>query len=71
MDYLIKNKIMAQYHYIPIYKFSLFKDKKTILNNTELYFKNSVSIPLYYKLSLNKQKYIVNKILTFIKQNKV
>ena len=71
MDYLIKNKIMAQYHYIPIYKFSLFKDKKIILNNTELYFKNSVSIPLYYKLSLNKQKYIVNKILTFIKQNKV
>ena len=28
MKYLMKNKIMAQQHYIPIYEFSIYKKKK-------------------------------------------
>lgn len=70
LEYLKKNNILAQFHYIPNYKFSVYKKKKLSLINTEYYFKNSFSIPLYYKLKFNEQKYIIDKIVIFMKKNK-
>ena len=70
LEYLKKNNILAQFHYIPNYKFSVYKKKKLNLINTEYYFKNSFSIPLYYKLKFDEQKYIVNKISIFMKKYK-
>ena len=30
-----KNNIMTQYHYIPIYKFSIYKENRIKFNNSE------------------------------------
>ncbi len=65
MNYLISNKIMAQFHYIPIYKFSIYKEKKIRLNGTENYFSNSLSIPIYVSLKSKDQKKIINLIKKF------
>ena len=69
--YLKKNKIYCQYHYIPIYRFKFFKDKKynkiQDFKNAEYYYKNTISVPIYYNLLLKDQKRIVNKIINFLK----
>jgi len=64
--YMKKNKITSQFHYIPIYKFSLFKQKKPKLINSEKYFNNTVSLPIFYGLSIKQQKYIANKVIKYI-----
>lgn len=71
-NFLKKNKIFAQYHYIPIYRFSFFKKKINYKKfpNSEYYYKHSVSIPLFYNLSLKNQMYILNKINLFFKNYK-
>lgn len=68
IKYMAKKKIMVQYHYIPIYKFDLFKEKY-IGKNSELFYKSSVSIPIYYGLSKKKQNYIIQKIKYFFIKN--
>jgi len=71
-NFLKKNKILAQYHYIPIYRFSCFKEKINYKKfpNSEYYYKHSVSIPLFYNLSLKNQIHILNKINLFFKNFK-
>ena len=63
MKYLNRHNIFAQYHYIPIYKFKIFNEKKRYLPGAENYFKNSVSIPIFVNLT-NKEQ---NKIIKVIK----
>ena len=67
-NFLKKNKIFAQYHYIPIYRFAFFKKKINYKKfpNSEYYYKHSLSIPLFYNLSLKKQTYVLNKINVFL-----
>ena len=67
--YLIKNKIMCQYHYIPIYKFNYFKKLSKKLVNTEKYFNNSISLPIFYELKEEEQVKVVNIIFNFFKNN--
>ena len=71
MLYLKKHKINCQYHYIPIYKFKFFKDKKynkkKYFRNSEYYYKNTISLPIYYNLFLKDQKKVVNLIKNFLK----
>jgi UDP-4-amino-4,6-dideoxy-L-N-acetyl-beta-L-altrosamine transaminase len=66
IKYMLKNKIIVQYHYIPLYKFSVFI-KKFIYNNTDLYYKNSVSLPIYYSLTKKEQNLIIKKVNDFFK----
>ncbi len=63
IKYLNKHNILAQYHYIPIYKFKIFKEKKIKLPGSERYFQNTVSIPIYVSLNIKDQ----NKICKIIK----
>jgi dTDP-4-amino-4,6-dideoxygalactose transaminase len=63
-NYMKKNKIIVQYHYIPIYKFSNFKGNY-INKNAEIYFRSTFSLPIYYQLSKSKQIYILNKLKEF------
>ena len=63
-NYMRKNKINVMYHYIPIYKFKSFKGKY-IGRNSNKYFLSSVSLPIYYSLNKNQQKYIIKKIKAF------
>ena len=65
--FLKKNKIIAQYHYLPIYKFDVCNAKSNFfLENSERYFHNTVSIPIYFGLDLNKRNIIIKKITEFM-----
>ena len=66
--YMLKNKIICQLHYKPIYKFSVFRKKILLKNfsNSEYYFNNALSLPIYYDLRLKDQKRIIKKIKNFI-----
>lgn len=69
LNFLKKNKILCQYHYIPIYKFRLF-NKKINLSfyvGAETYYKYTISLPIYYNLSNFLQKKIIKK-LKFLKE---
>ena len=67
LKYLNKNNILGQYHYIPIYKFSSYKEKFFSFPGSEKYFKNSVSIPIYVNLSFKDQKKIIKTIKDYFK----
>ena len=69
MKYFKKDNILAQQHYIPIYKFSIFKDKY-LSKNSKVYYNSSVSLPIYCKLSLKEQNYIIRKIKEFFNYKK-
>ena len=67
LKFFKKAGIFFQYHYIPIYKFDLFK-KKINLNfyrGAEFYYKNSLSLPIFYNLDLRSQKKILSLMKIF------
>ena len=63
---LIQNQIITSLHYIPIYIHKLYKKRFNFLTknfpNSESYYKEAISLPIFYKLS-KKQ---LNKILLII-----
>ena len=68
LKFLRKNNILCQYHYIPIYKFKLF-NQKTNLNSykgAEFYYRNTISLPIFFGLSIRFQRKIINKIKFFL-----
>jgi dTDP-4-amino-4,6-dideoxygalactose transaminase len=68
LKFLKKNNILCQYHYIPIYKFKLFS-KKINLNNykgSEFYYRNSLTLPIFYNLGFNYQNRILSQIKIFL-----
>ena len=67
MQYLIRNKILAQQHYIPIYKFNIYNKKKIKFVGAESYYKNSISIPLYVGLKIKTQERIIKIIKNYFK----
>ena len=69
LKYLNSKNIICQVHYIPIYKFSLYKDNKINLNGSEEYFKNSLSIPIFHALDLRKQDKVIKSIKNFFNNN--
>ena len=68
IKYLIKHNILPQYHYIPIYKFKIFGEKKIKLSGSEKYFQNTVSIPIYVNLNIKGQKKIIRVIKKYFNQ---
>ena len=67
IKYLFDNKIIAQQHYIPIYKFTVFKDKSEKYHGSEEYFKNVVSLPIFVDLDKNRQEKIIKIIKNYFK----
>lgn len=59
---LKKNNILAQYHYIPIYKFSAYKKGTVSLQGAEIYYKSALSLPIHLNLK-KKELYKIVKIL--------
>ena len=69
-SFLKKNYIMCQYHYIPIYKFKICKKKNYFKNyKSEVFFKNAISIPIYFNLKYRQQLFIIKIIKSFIEKN--
>lgn len=70
INFLLKNKIYTQQHYILLNKFLAYKKYKKIkFINAKNYFNNSLSLPIYFELSRKKQEYVIKKIVSFIKKN--
>jgi dTDP-4-amino-4,6-dideoxygalactose transaminase len=69
--FLKKKNIICQFHYIPIYKFNFYNKNKSLklkhYKGTEYYFKNSISLPIFYNLSNNSLNKILYNIRLFIK----
>ena len=68
--YMLKKKILLQYHYIPIYNFSVFKDKYHA-PNAEKYYNKTISIPIYYSLTKKQQNYVIKNIINFFNEYKL
>ncbi len=65
IKYLHNNKIIVQQHYIPIYKFSIYKKKFSLYEGSEKYYKNSISIPIYFDLNQSKQDKVIKIIKSY------
>jgi dTDP-4-amino-4,6-dideoxygalactose transaminase len=69
--YLMKKKINAQYHYIPIYRFSNFKKKNHFKKKgSEEFYKKTLSLPIYYNLSKKKQEYVIKTLVNYADKKK-
>ena len=68
IKFMLKNNIILQYHYIPLYKFTVFDDKY-IGKNAEHYYQSSVSLPIYYGLKYNEQTKVIKLLKVFLKKN--
>tara|TARA_Y100000816_G_C26106008_1_gene587838 strand:+ start:2572 stop:3708 length:1137 start_codon:yes stop_codon:yes gene_type:complete len=65
---LIMNKIGCNIHYMPIYKHPFYNKKKyKNLKNSELFYKNCISIPLHQSLKYSQQDKIINILNKVIK----
>ena len=70
LEFFKKKNILFQYHYIPIYKFKLYKDKVNLkfYEGAETFYKNTVSLPIFYNLTNAKQILIIKKFSSFFKK---
>ena len=70
MKFMLKNNIVCQYHYIPIFKFLIYKRDKTnkMINfsNSKKYQSNSVSLPIFYGLTSGEINRTCEKISLFV-----
>ncbi len=67
INYMLKNRVTLQYHYIPINKFKVFNDRFLDFN-AKKYYNQAISLPIYYKLPQKKINYIIKKIEFFFKK---
>jgi len=69
LNSLRKKGIMASIHYIPIHYHPYYQNlgfKFGDFPNSEKYYKNCISIPIYPMLSLENQEFVINNILELI-----
>ena len=69
-NFMKKQKINLQVHYIPIYRHPYYKkfnfDPKNF-PNTEYYYERALSLPIYYKLTNSQQNLVTNQLHKGIK----
>ena len=71
-DVFKKKKIFLQYHYIPINRFSFYKNKNlNSFKNSNVYYQNTISLPIHYNLSYIQQKLVIKTLKKFIDDNKI
>ena len=62
--------INLQVHYIPIHHHKLYKFKKdSYLPNTENFFEQTISLPVYFTLRNNQINYVIKNILKIVYSN--
>ena len=67
----MKNGILAQQHYIPIYKFKIYKEKKTNFPGSKNFFNNTVSIPIFVDLKVEQQDKVIKIIKNYFSKLKI
>ncbi len=70
LKHLYSKNIICQFHYIPIYKFALYKNKKNKLKSSEKYYNSTLSIPIFHNFDRKKQNMVIKNIKNFI-NNKI
>ena len=67
INYMMKKGIKCQYHYIPIYKFKIFKKKikYSDFKGCEKFYNSTFSIPIYVDLSRQDQTRIIKNLKNF------
>ncbi len=68
-DYLKKNGIYAQVHYIPLHKMPYYRQEeslKTDLPNAEGYYERCLSIPMYPSLLDEEVNFVIEKVLNYL-----
>jgi dTDP-4-amino-4,6-dideoxygalactose transaminase len=68
--YMKKNNIICQQHYKPLFKFKVFKNQSSKgsvkYKNSNYYFNNSVSLPIFVSLTNIQQRKIIKTLVSFI-----
>lgn len=70
-EYLRKNNIFAQIHYIPVHFMPYYKQfgwKDGDLPNSEAYYNKCLSLPMYPTLSEQEQEFVLSSITTFFEK---
>jgi Predicted pyridoxal phosphate-dependent enzyme apparently involved in regulation of cell wall biogenesis len=70
-NYLRKNNIFAQVHYVPLHLMPYYKDlgnKKGDLPVVEEYYEECLSLPMYPTLTTEEQEYVINTVLNFFRK---
>ena len=71
-NFLKKNNIQTNLHYIPIYRHPFYKKnkfKKENFVNSEEYYSKALSLPVHYNLTEKQLQYIIKKIKIFFQKN--
>ena len=61
-----RNNVLAQYHYIPIFKLSAYPRKNDYFESAMHYYKSTISLPIYYNLEKKNIKKITSLIINFL-----
>jgi UDP-4-amino-4,6-dideoxy-N-acetyl-beta-L-altrosamine transaminase len=67
-DYLKSKQIFCQVHYIPIYQLPYYRSlssENIYLEESENYYRNCLSLPMYPTLTFEEQEYVINSIFSF------
>jgi len=67
-EYLRKNNIFAQVHYIPLHLMPYYRQfgwKEGDFPNAEAYYKDCLSLPMFPMLTQSEQEYIINSISNY------
>ena len=70
-NHLRENKIFAQIHYIPCHLMPYYKQfgwKVGDMPNAEQYYKNCLSLPMYPTLTVEEQRFVIDKIEEYYKK---
>lgn len=68
-DFLIKNGIFAQIHYVPVHLMPYYKQfgwKVGDFPLAENYYKHCISLPMYPTLTDEEQDFVIQKVLEFV-----
>ena len=68
IKFMLKNRVMVQYHYIPVNRFKIFEDKY-VNENAKIYYNSALSLPIFYGLSQTDQISIIKLLIKFFKKN--
>ena len=69
INFLLKKKIIVQFHYKPINHFSIYKEKNRKFRSSRSYYNTSISIPIYHSISEKEVKHIIKTIKNYIIKN--
>ena len=72
-NYLKKNNIFCQVHYIPVYWHPYYQKlgyKRGICRNAEEFYEKIISLPIYSSLKKEEQEFVIKKILEFFKKER-